>query len=608
MSTALKRVYGTPAPQSEPIMGREKDMVQNAAGGYGFAVDPWTRLERFLIMGTDGGTYYAGEREHTIDNAKVVRQCIDLDGTRTVEMIASLSETGRAPSNEPAIFALAMAVSFGDLETKRLGAQALARVVRIGTHMLHFSSYVEDMRGRGRLLDKAMERWYLDKTPDELAFQTLKYRQRDGWSQADVLRLIRPKPRTVAQNLVMRAATWDMRLTEGTNDADKREVLFERERRNAKTGAVTTDVKRIEASERQRVWEEGPQAIRAMHRIEEFATLHDCKDVKDVVAMLNDYRWLSREMVPVDFLHDDKVWRAAFPNMGIHALVRNLGNLTRRGILTPMGEETAAAVRKLKNGELLRKQRVHPFQIILALWTYMHGKPLRGTGKGWAPVAGLEAALETAYEAAFSNLPKLDKRIYVAVDISGSMTWCNLRRYEWENQRIGAGRTRRRLVSNELPINAAQSAAAIAQVFMRSADQYVIHGFDTRIIDLRINARSSFAEVLRAVRSSFAEVLRAVKRGGGGTDIAAPVLYATQEKIPVDAFVLLTDQESWAGPIHVAEAMKRYRRKMGIDAKCAVLAMTAVKYSVADPQDDGMMDFVGVDASTPQLVADFIKG
>ncbi len=38
-------------PQTEPIPG--KAQVKNSAGGYSFAVDDWTRLDRFLILGSE---------------------------------------------------------------------------------------------------------------------------------------------------------------------------------------------------------------------------------------------------------------------------------------------------------------------------------------------------------------------------------------------------------------------------------------------------------------------------------------------------------------------------------------------------------------------------
>ena len=41
------------------------------------------------------------------------------------------------------------------------------------------------------------------------------------------------------------------------------------------------------------------------------------------------------------------------------------------------------------------------------------------------------------------------------------------------------------------------------------------------------------------------------------TDCALPMLDALEKKIPVDVFVILTDSETWAGPVHPAEALQR---------------------------------------------------
>ena len=69
-------------PQLQPIP--DAGQVMNSAGGYVWAVDDWTRLDRFLVLGTEGGTYYSSERRLTVENAQAVAECIRLDGQRTV--------------------------------------------------------------------------------------------------------------------------------------------------------------------------------------------------------------------------------------------------------------------------------------------------------------------------------------------------------------------------------------------------------------------------------------------------------------------------------------------------------------------------------------------
>src|SRR5688572_3917456 len=103
-------------PQSQSIPGTTQ--VANSAGGYAWGVDAWTRLDRFLVLGTEGGSYYASERALTRESCEAVERCLGLDGPRTVARIVALSEAGRAPKVDPAIFALAMAAKLGDFQTR----------------------------------------------------------------------------------------------------------------------------------------------------------------------------------------------------------------------------------------------------------------------------------------------------------------------------------------------------------------------------------------------------------------------------------------------------------------------------------------------------------
>jgi 60 kDa SS-A/Ro ribonucleoprotein len=121
-------------PQSEPIPGTHQ--VPNSAGGHAWQLDDWARLDRFLVLGCEGGTYYVGERELTIENAKIVQRCIAADGVRTIDRIVAISDAGRAPKNDPAIFSLAMAAKLGDEPTRRAAYAALSKVCRIGTHLM----------------------------------------------------------------------------------------------------------------------------------------------------------------------------------------------------------------------------------------------------------------------------------------------------------------------------------------------------------------------------------------------------------------------------------------------------------------------------------------
>lgn len=153
-------------PQSQPIPGSTQ--VRNSGGGYSWEVDEWTRLDRFLILGAESGTYYVTERDLVKQNHDALIRCIKADGLRVVNRIVEISGAGRAPKNDPAIFALALVVTHGDTPAKAHAFANLGKVCRIGTHLFHFAEYVNAMRGWGRGLRKAVARWYLDREPGRL--------------------------------------------------------------------------------------------------------------------------------------------------------------------------------------------------------------------------------------------------------------------------------------------------------------------------------------------------------------------------------------------------------------------------------------------------------
>jgi 60 kDa SS-A/Ro ribonucleoprotein len=93
----------------------------------------------------------------------------------------------------------------------------------------------------------------------------------------------------------------------------------------------------------------------------------------------------------------------------------------------------------------------------------------------------------------------------------------------------------------------------------------------------------------------------------GGTDCALPMLYARKLEREIDTFVIYTDAETWAGDIHPIQALRDYRRESGIDARLVVVGMVSNGFSIADPADRGMLDVVGFDTATPQLIADFAR-
>src|SRR5213078_4086231 len=331
-----KLFYRLVTQQSRPIPGSTQ--VANSGGGYSWAVDDWTRFDRFLILGAEGGTYYITERDLVKQNHDGIVRCIKADGIRAVNRIVEISDNGRAPKNDPAIFAMALVATHGNAEGKALAFQNLNKVCRIGTHLFHFAEYVNAMRGWGRGLRNAVGRWYVSREADDLAHQAVKYQQRDGWSHADLLRLAHPKAPSPQHDAVFR---W---MLAGADSLGEREVKrkVRGEDRVAKYGAVGELPKLIEAFE---------QVKRATNVIQ-------------VVKLIDEFD-LPREAIPTQWLNEAVVWEALLERMPMTALIRNLGKMTSIGLLKPFSDAKKLILRKLKDETALKRARIHPLAVLV---------------------------------------------------------------------------------------------------------------------------------------------------------------------------------------------------------------------------------------------------
>lgn len=530
--------------QSEVIPG--KDMVENSAGGYSFAVDDWVRLDRFLILGSEGGSYYASEKKLTIENANAVQRCIQSDGLRVVNRIVEISKDGRAPKNDPALFALAMCAGMGNDETRQKALDVLPEVARIGTHLFHFLEYVEGFRGWGRGLRRAVSNWYNDMPVLKLAYQALKYQRRDGWSHRDALRLSHPIADTTIRDALYRYIV-------------------------GKDSNIAQHLSLIDA------FEQAGQS-----------------DSKRQIRGLIEENNLSREMIPTKWLNEPEIWGALLPKMPLTALIRNLGKMTSIGLLKPMSSEVSTATGKITNLDYIRKSRLHPLSILVALKIYSQGHGMKGSLK-WEPVGAIVDALDKAFYLSFGNVKPTGKRTMLALDVSGSMS-ANI-----------AG----------MPLSCRSASAALAMVTAKTESQYMVTMFSSAGSNFKslIDSGNNFgwydlgiSELPISPNQRLDDIEKSISNlPFGGTDCALPMLYALKRDIKVDTFIIYTDSETWAGHIHPIQALQEYRKITNIPAKLIVVGMVSNGFSIADPDDNGMLDCVGFDTSVPQIISDFSR-
>jgi len=541
-NTAATKARKNTTPQT---VKADEAQVKNNAGGFTFVVSDRDRLERFLILGTDGGTYYVSEKKITDQNIAFLRNLLSQDERLVVDAAVDVSVNGRAYKNSPAIFAIALALTEG--KDKEYAREAFNKVVRTGTHLFEAVEYINNLGGWGRAKRKAVAGWYESKDADSQAYQTVKYRQRNGWTHKDVLRLSHAKPDPYVANFALGKK-------------------------------VVSDDK--------------PQVISG------FEAAQSAGSEKEVISVLETYKNLPWEAIPTEFLKSDKVWKTLFYNNQLNgqALVRNIVRLSRLNAFNDM-QFAADYAKRLTDEEMIKKTRLHPINYLNAVVVYEQGQIERqgnygyyggSRKKDWQTSSVIIDALNEGFHSSFKSVEPAGKRTLEAIDVSGSMS----------SPAIG------------LDLSCAQVSAAIAMTIARTEPAHIIRGFTTgsgsrynwrgtaELTDLGISAKTSLSSAMSKVR----------KNNFGGTDCAMPMIWALENKVEVDTFVVVTDNETWAGSIHPHQALKKYRDQMGIDARLAVLGVASTEFTIADPKDKGMMDFVGFDSNAPRVLADFSAG
>ena len=564
LSTFSTRV----TPQSEKARA---DQVENRAGGWTFNTSDQVRLHRFLTLGTEGGTFYASAAEMTRENAQVVLEfCGTPDGADyLVDQILQVSLAGRAPKQQPAIFALAIACAHAPTEdTRHTALMAIPSVCRTGSTLFTFLSYIENFRGWGKGLQRGVARWYFDKPVDAVAYQMVKYRNRLDWKHRDALRFahqhLRPKPLITVERAML------------FNWLCDRDVLAD---------------------------EVGMECMPPI--VVDYMDAQAATDGREVINIVERGHGLSWEMIPDQHLSTPGLWGALIAHgLPVGTLIRQLPRLTRIGAVSDrLGHPiTSQVTTRLADTEALKRARVHPMNVLVGLRTYAAGVSARGDST-WTPSRKVIDALDAAFYASYGNVEPSGANMLLALDVSGSM---------------GAA-------AAGMPITCREAVAAMALVTANVETDWQIVGFtggpvpagyrgktfrgnrfrsavrgeDCEVSELQISPRMRMDDVLAEIdRLPF-----------GPTDCSQPMLYALQHKIPVDCFVIFTDNETWYGQIHPHQALEQYRRKMGRpQARLVVVSMTGTRNSITDPNDPLQLDISGFDSTVPQAITDFAAG
>jgi 60 kDa SS-A/Ro ribonucleoprotein len=432
-------------PQTTKISGREQEMKKNEAGGMGFKLDIWDKLDRFLMIGTVGGTYYTGEKKLTIEGIKAVRKCLKKDGQRVIFRAHQILKERRSAKPSFPIFALALAASDENVDIRRAALFRALEVIRTGTQFFLFLDCLKTQRGLGgRAVRRFITKWMTDKDADRLAYQMVKYRNREGWTWRDVLRLSRiPGVRYPKHDPLFCWATQNYK-GNAWNIPDLPEL-----------------VRVFEASK-------APGAIFSWPKL------------------IKEHR-LTHEMVDNSVKKDPEVWGALLEDMPVWALMRNLGRMSSLdmfggksgGWSLSGGPYTDLAINGLSE-EAIVKSKVHPLTVLIAMKQYSAGRGLRGSLE-WYPNQNIIQALDWAFKHSFRNLMPTGKSTLIAIDYSGSM---------------GAE------VSGTPNLSVREAAVAMSMCIMSQESKIGMIGFDQSVYEADFHPQRTLDDNLKRVPSN----------------------------------------------------------------------------------------------------------
>jgi len=276
-----------------------------------------------------------------------------------------------------------------------------------------------------------------------------------------------------------------------------------------------------------------------------------------------------------------KQWADIGRNMPWTALRMNLATLGRHEAFSVQGF-TDYVVEALCDSEAIKRAKVFPYQLLAA---YVMTRDDRSVPEK------VTEALQDAMEIAIENVPNLNMRIAVCPDVSGSM-----------NSPVTGRRG-----SATSKIRCVHVAGLISGILMRKARESILLPFEIGLRNLRLNPRDSVMTIAKEIG----------RIGGGGTNVAAPLQYLNKAKEIVDAVVIISDLESWAGHAYYGRGFRKgtpaMKEWLMLRNRCPNARMILIDIQAYDEttqaetsRKDGILNVAGFSDAVIEVACDFL--
>lgn len=298
-----------------------------------------------------------------------------------------------------------------------------------------------------------------------------------------------------------------------------------------------------------------------------------------LIYLIQNYR-LDAEHIPLSMLSSSRVWKAILENMSVIEILQNFNNFINVRLFDhPTAVNIVIKLLSHKN-----TYNINSF-VILTVWqTYAKGNHNNNT---WLPNKQIIDVLCYAFYNSISDIIPTNKRLMVVLDILPSITLQAIK---------GFG-----------SLTFYDIAIAMAMIIAQIENNPYIIGSRKQIYKLDIERIDS----LRSIKNKIANlscVINSEEKIKPVSPYSDPIMYALSNKINIDAFIIYyTNKESYN--LHKSlYKLKEYRTKININAKLIIVKMSEEKYKIANFTDSGLLEIVGFDITTPEIIRRFICG
>jgi 60 kDa SS-A/Ro ribonucleoprotein len=251
----------------------------------------------------------------------------------------------------------------------------------------------------------------------------------------------------------------------------------------------------------------------------------------------------------------------------------NLNTFARHGVFDDE-DMVKLIAHRLADASAVKRARVFPYQLLMAF---------KAAG-GDVPNL-IRDALQDAMEAATDNVPKIQGKVYVCPDVSGSMS------SPVTGHRAGA----------TTAVRCIDVAALVAASILRQNPGAEVIPFESDVVAVRLNGRDSVM--------TNAQKLAAI--GGGGTNCSAPLAWLNKQQAKGDLVVFVSDNESWvdAKGARGTETMRQWSVFKRFNPQARLVCIDIQPYATVQAAErEDILNIGGFSDQVFQVIAAFSEG